>query len=343
LDKRLAALTHWLGRVLSRREFAVHPIAGDAGFRRYFRVVAAGDSYIAVDLPPEQGDTRPFVEIARRFHTLGLHVPRILEQDLSRGFLLISDLGERLYLPHLNEHTVERLYGDALGALIVLQAGTFAEGPASGGTAAADTGADRFLPDYDEALLNRELELFREWYLGRHRGLRLTPPHRRVLDRTFEFLTRSALEQPRVWVHRDFHARNLLVTDVNNPGILDFQDAVLGPVSYDLVSLLRDCYISWPRERVEDWAKGYHELARQSGIPVGADDGRFLRWFDLMGVQRHLKATGIFARLRHRDGKPGYLGEIPRTLGYVWEVSARYPELEAFHRLLQEIELPGAA
>jgi aminoglycoside/choline kinase family phosphotransferase len=164
-----------------------------------------------------------------------------------------------------------------------------------------------------------------------------------VLDEVFTQLARSALAQPRVWVHRDYHSRNLMVTRLNNPGILDFQDAVLGPVTYDLVSLLRDCYISWPRERVEDWVKGYHELALQSGIPVGEDDARFLRWFDLMGAQRHLKASGIFARLNHRDGKPGYLADIPRTLGYVHEVSARYPELQPLQALLRELKLPGAA
>jgi aminoglycoside/choline kinase family phosphotransferase len=273
---------------------------------------------------------RSYVTIARHFHALGLNVPEVLEQDHERGFLLITDLGVQLYQESLNEQTVDRLYGDALGALIVLQAGT-------------STTTDKFLPDYDEALLLREMEIFREWYLGRHLGLRLSAGQNRVLDEVFAQLARSALAQPRVWVHRDYHSRNLMVTRLNNPGILDFQDAVLGPVTYDLVSLLRDCYISWPREQVEDWVKGYHELALQSGIPAGEDDAGFLRWFDLMGVQRHLKASGIFARLNHRDGKPGYLADIPRTLGYVHEVSARYPELQPLQALLRELKLPGAA
>jgi N-acetylmuramate 1-kinase len=217
-----------------------------------------------------------------------------------------------------------------MGALVILQAGTFSHA------------AESFLPVYDVELLHREMEIFREWYLGRHLATKLTAGQRTVLDEAFVRLARAALAQPRVWVHRDYHSRNLMVTDRNNPGILDFQDAVLGPVTYDLVSLLRDCYIAWPRERVDDWVKGYHELAAQSGIPVGEDDAQFLRWFDLMGVQRHLKATGIFARLKHRDGKPGYLPDIPRTLGYVHEVCARYPELQPLGALLRELKLPGA-
>ncbi len=281
-----------------------------------------------MDAPPEKEDIRPYVAIAQRFHALGLNVPRILEQDLERGFLLLSDLGERLYLPHLGEATVERLYGDALGALVVLQTGTYTENAAG------------FLPDYDEALLWREMELFRDWYLGRHLGITLNRSRSRTLEEAFEALVASARAQPQVWVHRDYHSRNLLVTGRNNPGIVDFQDAVLGPVTYDLVSLLRDCYIAWPRARVEDWAKGYHALALQSGIPVGEDDARFLEWFDLMGVQRHLKASGIFARLHHRDGKPGYLPDIPRTLGYVLEVSTRHAALAPLAALLHELRLP---
>ena len=213
---------------------------------------------------------------------------------------------------------------------------------AAPGAIVATGGEAAWLPDYDEGLLRREMELFREWYLGRHLGLTLTASQHAILDGMYELLVRSALEQPKVWVHRDYHSRNLTVTDVNNPGILDFQDAVCGPVTYDLVSLLRDCYIAWPRHRVEDWAKGYQTLALQSGIPVCEDEALFLKWFDLMGVQRHLKATGIFARLNHRDGKPGYLKDIPRTLGYVLETSARRRELKPLHTLLRELKVPVA-
>ena len=186
------------------------------------------------------------------------------------------------------------------------------------------------------------MELFRDWYLVRHLGLALSRSQQHVLEDAFGILIRSARAQPQVWVHRDYHSRNLLVTGQNNPGIVDFQDAVRGPVTYDLVSLLRDCYIAWPRARVEDWVKGYHDLARQSGIPAGEDDVQFLKWFDLMGVQRHLKASGIFARLHHRDGKPGYLADIPRTLGYVLEVAARQPELEPLLALLRALHVPQA-
>jgi aminoglycoside/choline kinase family phosphotransferase len=329
LDNRLEALTEWTGRMLGAREFEIHTASADASFRRYFRVTVDRQSYIAMDAPPDKGDIQPYVVMARRLHALGLNVPEVLAQDYAQGFLLISDLGERIYLAHLNEQTVERLYGDAMGALVILQAGTFAN------TAA------KFLPDYDEPLLRREMEIFREWYLGRHLGRQLTDDQQAVLDEAFARLANTALSQPRVWVHRDFHSRNLMVTPVNNPGILDFQDAVLGPVTYDLVSLLRDCYVAWPRERVEEWAKGYYELALQSGIPAGADEAQFLYWFDLMGVQRHLKAIGIFARLYHRDGKPGYLPEIPRTLSYVQAVSARHSELQPLHALLQKLGLPG--
>lgn len=325
LDKRDEALRTWVGRVLPAQNGDFRPASVDASFRRYFRVSVGAESFIVMDAPPEKEDSRPYVAIAQRLHALGLNVPRILEQDLSQGFLLLTDLGERLYLPQLSEATVERLYGDALGALMVLQAGTTAAG---------------FLPNYDEALLRREMELFRDWYLGRHLGLSLNHAQSRVLEQAFDVLIRSARVQPQVWVHRDFHSRNLLVTEHNNPGIVDFQDAVLGPVTYDLVSLLRDCYIAWPRARVEGWVKGYHELALQSGLPVGEDDARFLAWFDLMGVQRHLKASGIFARLYHRDGKPGYLPDIPRTLGYVLDVAARHTELEPLAALLHELRIP---
>ena len=332
MDKRFEALKEWIGRVLGTVKFDIRPASADASFRRYFRIALGPRSLIAMDAPPDKGDVHSYMTVARRFHDIGLNVPRVLEADPEQGFLLITDLGERLYLAHLNEQTVERLYGDALGALIVLQAGT-----------AATVTTDNPLPGYDAGLLMREMEIFREWCLERHLRLRLSAAQNRVLDEAIAQLATSALSQPRVWVHRDYHSRNLMVTHPNNPGILDFQDAVLGPVTYDLVSLLRDCYIAWPRIRVEDWVKGYYKLALRSGIPVGEDDSLFLRWFDLMGVQRHLKATGIFARLNHRDGKPGYLADIPRTLGYVDEVSARYPELHALRALLHELRLPGVA
>lgn len=327
MDERLIALERWINTTLGISACRMRPASSDASFRRYFRVFAPDTTYIAMDAPPDKEDSRPYIAIAQRFLALGLNVPRVFAEDLAQGFLLIGDLGDRCYLPELNPATVERLYGDALSALIVLQAGAFSD--------------DAPLPPYDAPLLQREMELFREWYLGRHLGLKLSAHDHAMLDETYALLTGSALAQPRVWVHRDYHSRNLMITTQNSPGILDFQDAVHGPVTYDLVSLLRDCYVSWPRPQVEDWVKGYHTLALQSGIPVGENEMQFLQWFDFMGVQRHLKATGIFARLNHRDGKPGYLNDIPRTLGYVLEVSSRYPALSRFHQFLQTLNLPG--
>ncbi len=244
MDTRLDALKDWIARVLGAGRFDIRPASADASFRRYFRITAGQRSLIAMDAPPDKGDMHSYVAIARRFHELGLNVPEVLEENHDQGFFLISDLGDQLYLRHLSDQTVERLYGDAMGALVVLQAGSFTQA------------AGKFLPDYDETLLQREMEIFREWYLGRHLGLKLTAGQQAALDETFTILARAALSQPRVWVHRDYHSRNLMVTDRNNPGILDFQDAVRGPVTYDLVSLLRDCYIAWPRERVEDWVQG---------------------------------------------------------------------------------------
>ncbi len=313
---RQRALAAWLkARGLGTR---LKPASSDASFRRYFRVFKGEESLIVMDAPPEREPMGPFLEHARILRALGLNAPEVLEADVAQGFALLSDLGETTYLKALSREDPERLYGDALSALAVLQALGPREGP----------------PLYSEGLLLEEMQLFRDWYLKRHLGLELGEGMREVLDETCALLVENALEQPQVYVHRDYHSRNLMLARPN-PGILDFQDAVVGPVTYDLVSLLRDCYIRWPEERIADWAKGYHALALQMGILREEDEARFLRWFDLMGVQRHLKATGIFARLWHRDRKPGYLKDIPRTLGYVEAVSARYPELSGLYRLVR--------
>ena len=327
MDSRLETLKAWVGTILDLSDYEVRPASADASFRRYFRITSHGNTHIVMDAPPDKENLGPFIEVARRFRQLGLNVPEVLDQDLERGYLLLTDLGQKMYLPHLNRDSVERLYGDALNALVILQAGIFTD--------------SLFLPEYSATLLRREMELFREWYLGRHLGLSLTNAQNATLDEAFTVLTDKALAQPQVWVHRDYHSRNLMLTPGNNPGILDFQDAVRGPATYDLVSLLRDCYIAWSRAQVEAWVLGYHNLALQSGLPVHADGAQFLRDFDFMGVQRHLKATGIFARLNHRDSKPGYLPDIPRTLGYVVEVSARHPQLHALHALLMDLRIPG--
>ncbi len=322
-DPRAGQRTAWLKEHCAAPVRNIRPASEDASFRRYFRVDTPDGTLILMDAPPEREDMRPFVEVGRHFHGIGLNVPELVAVDLEAGFLLLSDLGDRLYLDALSEETVERLYGDALGALLVIQS-------------LGDTGG---LPPYDRALLLAEMELFRDWLLARHLRLELDAAAQAMLSVAFQRLADSALEQPQVCVHRDYHSRNLMVTARNNPGILDFQDAVIGPVTYDLVSLLRDCYIDWPRARVEAWALGYRDLAEQGGVLVrdAVDEETFLRWFDWMGVQRHLKAAGIFARLLHRDGKPGYIGDIPRTLGYVVEVCGRYPELSGLGDLVAEV------
>ena len=256
---------------------------------------------------------------------IGLNVPLIKHSNLENGFLLLSDLGSKQYLSALNETNVEQLYGDALRALLTLQA----LGP-----------KNDELPPYDHALLMREMELFREWYLKTHLQLSLSAQEEQMLSQMFERLAESALAQPRVCVHRDYHSRNLMLTAANNPGILDFQDAVIGPVTYDLVSLLRDCYIAWPKQQVESWALNYLKQAADQGVIEERDETQLLQWFDWMGVQRHLKATGIFARLNHRDGKPGYLQDIPRTLAYVVDVSGRYEDLQPLNDfLLQRVDI----
>jgi aminoglycoside/choline kinase family phosphotransferase len=321
VPERLEQLKRWLEDELDFSEYTLRPASADASFRRYFRVLHEGVSYVVMDAPPEKEDSQPFINISRMLFDLGLNVPEVIDENLQQGFLLLSDLGSTPYLDVLDEETVERLYGDALGALATLQ---------------ACTPYNAALPAYDRMLLLNEMELSREWLVGKHLGLSLDDTQTGVIDSVFELLAENALAQPRVCVHRDYHSRNLMQTAINNPGILDFQDAVIGPLTYDLVSLLRDCYIEWPRARVEDWALGYQDLALQSGILHAEHDDpqQFLRWFDLMGMQRHLKAAGIFARLMHRDGKAGYLQDIPRTLGYVVDVAGRYDELHVFGRFI---------
>lgn len=330
MPKRLEALKQWLQTdglpELGTGDVSITPASSDASFRRYFRVVWTGGetSYIVMDAPPDKEGTEPFVRIARQLLDAGLQVPQVLAADIRQGFLLLSDLGDRPYLDVLDEHNVDHLYADALDALLILQ---------------RDVPCDSGLPFYDRALLLQEMELFRDWYLRRLCDVEADTGQYAVLDDIFHQLADAALSQPQVFVHRDYHSRNLMLTTAYNPGILDFQDAVIGPVTYDLVSLLRDCYVAWPRQRVEQWALDYLHRAAKAGIfpCAGVSDAQLLRWLDWMGIQRHLKAVGIFVRLWLRDGKPGYLDDIPRTLGYVCEVSARYPELSVLSRLLERL------
>ncbi len=317
---RMAALQGFSSQVLGHDRFAVTPASTDASFRRYFRLTGDKGSWIVMDAPPDKEKIEPFVRIATKLGEIGLNVPGIMGCDLAQGFCLLTDLGQRLYLSELRADTVERLYGDAMGALIVLQTGTF-----------LDPG---FLPPYSRDMLLAEMELFPTWYLGHHLGIRLAAEETAMLKTAFASLVDTALEQPQVWVHRDFHSRNLMIDPRHNPGILDFQDAVRGPITYDLVSLLRDCYVSWPRELVVDWVKGYCALSRESGLHDSEDEELFVEWFDRMGVQRHLKVAGIFARLHHRDGKSGYLADLPLTMRYLQETTALYADLRPLHDFL---------
>jgi len=321
-DSRLALLTRWVTEDLGFTGSRIEPASADASFRRYFRLTRGPDSYIVMDAPPDKEALEPFVSVARALVEIGLNVPVVLARDTGQGLLLLSDLGTRQYLDALEgEREVERLYADALDALVRLQ------------TRGAQKA--RALPPYDRALLRREMELMPEWFLGRHLASPAGSEERALLDRVFELLETSALAQPAVFVHRDYHSRNLLLSEENNPGILDFQDAVRGAVTYDAVSLLKDCYIAWPRERVMGWLLGYRERLLAAGFELEADEAGFIRWFDLMGLQRHIKVLGIFARLFYRDGKSGYLKDLPRVLAYARDAAARYPETEELARHIE--------
>jgi aminoglycoside/choline kinase family phosphotransferase len=270
---------------------------------------------------------RPYLKVSSLLESVGVHVPHVHEQDVERGLLLLADLGSTLYLARLNAgDDPDSLYGDALNALATIQL--------NGRDAAAE------LAPYDAEALRREMALMPEWFCARHLGLNYAAAEQGVIAGAFELLIEEALAQPQVFVHRDYHSRNLMVIRERNPGVIDFQDALRGPIGYDLVSLLKDCYISWPRERVERWVSGYRALLAKRGGPIGKDEREFLRWFDLIGVQRHLKVLGIFARLWYRDGKNGYLRDLPLTLEYVRDTCRRYGELAELSRLVEERFVP---
>jgi aminoglycoside/choline kinase family phosphotransferase len=324
-DARLQSLSHWTAKALGTGAFALAPASADASFRRYFRITPVftwhgHSTLIVMDAPPAQEDCRPFVHVAGLLRSAGLNAPEVLAGDPEQGFLLLTDLGTRTYLTALDAASAPALYRDATDALIRWQQAT----------------RDPALPPYDEALLARELALFPEWYVGRHLGVTLMPAQHTTLADAFQRILDNNLAQPRVFVHRDFHSRNLMLCEPN-PGILDFQDAVLGPITYDLVSLLRDAYIEWEEPQQIDWAVRYWERARGAGLPVDADFGAFWRDFEWMGVQRQLKVLGIFARLNHRDGKAAYVDDMPRVLRYLRGACARYRALEPLRRLLDDL------
>ncbi len=314
---RLTQLQQWLDSLAKNTYSDLQPASADASFRQYFRVTNKQDNktYIVMDAPPDKENCHSFVLVTDLIRGVGVNAPDIIAIDIQQGFLLLDDLGNDSYLDHLAEDTADGLYIDAIEALIKMQT------------------IDGILPAYDENLLQTEMNLFETWYLNHHLGIQLNEKQKTSLDLIFTLLIDNAKKQPQVFVHRDYHSRNLMITNENNPGVIDYQDAVIGPITYDLVSLFKDCYIEWPREKVEHWLDLY--LARLTPIRFIERD-TLIRWFDLMGVQRHLKVLGIFARLYYRDGKSQYLNDLPLTLKYVLETCERYNELQPLKQLLEE-------
>ena len=319
--KRFALLKNWINSQFPGTSFTLETASEDASFRRYFRVKFEDRSLIAMDAPPSHEDCKPFIQVSELFYAAGAHVPRVLARDLKQGFLLLDDLGATTYLQVLQDGNADRLYLDAIESLIRIQL--------------ASRAGD--LPDYDETLLLREMCLFPEWYVAKHLRLGFSQAQTEVLNSMIKRVLQNNLAQPRVYVHRDYHSRNLVLSDPN-PGILDFQDAVFGPITYDVVSLFKDAYICWDEERTLDWLARYWERAKKAGLPVAADFAGFYRDFEWMGVQRHLKVLGIFARLNYRDGKEGYLKDLPLVMQYLRRACERYSDLTPLLRLLDELE-----
>jgi aminoglycoside/choline kinase family phosphotransferase len=320
--ERRRLLENWIAEQFPARSFTLQPASADASFRRYFRIFIADRTYIVMDAPPQHEDCKSFLQMAQILAATDVHVPRVLAQNLDQGFLLLSDLGDTTFLQALTDQMdiADQLYGDAIDALIKIQLSRRIED----------------LPDYDEALLQRELDLFSDWYIAKHMQVTLSEKQQKILRGVFTQIIQNNLAQPRVLVHRDYHSRNLMMA-VPNPGILDFQDAVYGPITYDLVSLFKDAYIRWDEERILDWTIRYWEKARYAGLPVMADFAVFYRDFEWMGVQRHLKILGIFARLNYRDGKAAYLNDMPVVMDYLRKTCERYRELHPLLNLLDEL------
>jgi aminoglycoside/choline kinase family phosphotransferase len=321
-DNRRHALERWLSAELRGARFSLTPASEDASFRRYFRATLDdGRSFVAMDAPPEKEDCRPFVHVAGLLREAGVHAPQVHAQDLSQGFLLLTDLGTRTYLQELSDGNAAPLFADATDALVRWQLAT----------------RQAELSPYDEALLRREMQLFPDWYVSRHLGLQLTQGQQQMLEQVFALLVKSALAQPKVYVHRDYMPRNLMRSEPN-PGVLDFQDAVTGPITYDMVSLMRDAFLSWKDDQVLDWTVRYWEKAKKANLPVDTDFGEFWRAFEWMGLQRHLKVLGIFARINYRDGKPKYLEDTPRFIRYARDVAKRYSALAPLTKLFDELK-----
>jgi len=324
--ERQEQIQTWLAGLWPGRSFTLAPASADASFRRYFRATLDdGTTRVIMDAPPAHEDCRPWLHVQQLFQAAGAHVPEVHAQDRARGFLLLSDLGVTTYLRAFDADNAAALYADATATLVKIQ---LASRPG-------------VLPDYDRVLLRRELDLFPQWYLERHHDIMLTEGERQALDSVFERILAVNLAEPRVFVHRDYHSRNLMhiaPTTAGNPGVIDFQDAVYGPISYDMVSLLKDAYMEWDEDLALDWLVRYWQQARKAGLPVAADFGEFFRDYEWMGVQRHLKVLGIFARLKHRDGKDGYLKDLPLVARYLRKACERYGELSPLRKLLDRVE-----
>lgn len=321
MSDRSTQLSIWLAQ-LGYQDYRLSPASADASFRSYLRLESASGSMIVMDAPPDKEPCDQFIAVALRLREAGLNAPEIIASNLDQGFLLLTDFGGLDYLSQLGPKTVAALYADALSALLIMQTRADASG----------------LPAYDEALLQREMDLFHDWFLGKSLGITLDDSQQETWQAVKRVLVDNALQQPQVFVHRDYHSRNLMKLDSDNPGIIDFQDAVVGPMTYDLVSLLRDCYIAWPAPRVEQFVLDYYQAAR-AGHLVDVSAQQFMHWFNLMGIQRHLKAVGIFSRLNIRDGKPGYMKDIPRTFAYLVQVSANETVMSGLSSLLEQLQL----
>lgn len=316
MTQKMQLLLEWLKTQLPHDAFSLHPLKGDASFRQYFRLTTPDKTYIAVNSPPATENNEAFVKVSNAYSALGLHVPKVIAQDFQQGFLLLTDLGDDVLFQKLDPSNADLYYKKSLGELGKIQ------------TCSLD------LPPFDANFMNIELKNFEHWLLDKHLNLKLSPVIKKTIQKSFDVLLHSATEQPQCSIHRDYHSRNLMVLPNENIGILDFQDAMHGPVTYDLVSLIRDCYIDWPQEQVVSWALFFHQEFLKSSLP---SEEQFLRYLDLMGIQRHLKASFIFARKRHRDSVDHYLKDIPRTLNYVVAVSENHSDLRDFHNIMGEL------
>ena len=328
-DVRLSALDTWLASLNLVEASSRRPASSDASFRRYFRYdvlpdlrAKLGDTLVAMDAPPERENVPAFIHVDGLLFDAGVTVPAIVARDVDNGFLLLSDLGTTTYLQRLDSDNASFMYSDAIDALIAFQL----------------TSAPGVLPEFDRAFVLREMNLFPEWFIAKHLGVTMTPAQQATLDKVFETISANVLAQQQVFMHRDFHSRNLMWLEQGNPGVLDFQDAVYGPVTYDLASLMRDAYIQWDEEFVLDWVVRYWQSAKKVGLPVNPDIDAFYRDFEFMALQRHLKILGIFCRLNYRDGKPVYMGDLPTVLDYVRKTANRYIELKPLVRLLDALE-----